>query len=67
SGRRLSCVATATAASSSICCPPLPFIPPLFSPPSSPSPPSPPPPPPSAPLMALCRPLFTIEETPFCG
>lgn len=67
SGRQLSCVATATAASSSTCCPPLPFIPPSFSSPSSPSPPCPPPPPPSVPLTALCLPLFTSEETPSSG
>lgn len=70
SGHRLSCVATATAASSSTCCPPLLFIPPSFSPPSPPSPPSPLPPPPlplSVALMALCQPLFTSEETPSSG
>lgn len=65
SGRLLSCVATATAASSSsTCCPPLPSTPrplslPFLLPPL--------PHPLSAALMALCQPLFTSGETPSSG
>lgn len=66
SGCRLSCVATATAASSSTCCSPLPFILPLFTPLLS-LPLCPPPLPPSVPLKAPSLPLSTSEETPSSG